>query len=1247
MKNNITERTPFMTPDSLRKSLQMLSNFYDSHTKKNYGYTDINGSHYSGIVENHATELLLESRKLLMDKPALDNFIAKSSFVNYFNIEYSSLISTYEHQNTLVAVLKKDVLLNNKSYSIIFNNCDEKIILRSDSWSDPKVCRNKFYQTTTPPILVIHDNNDSVDDIYINLQISDGTSNDPIYEFFINETTKNFVNSYNEGTLTISPITSSMFDLPFIWINLSIFNLLPPIKLEGNDDVNSKSLLTIGTDGHNVSRLYPLIYGDSNTPDGSNINDWYIKIVPKTGQMFCNSMNVEDNYTTAISEIHFVKTDNIGNLPEIDHVINVENEFTQVILYKSDTLHWMFKAPTQGDYDYDGTTYINPIYGFISLSSFIDNINKDNKNLLSAFIIKFSDEYLHAYEYIDGDASSGVHVDTSSEYSDNGIDKKNGIIHGLGDFDGLPRYFSNLADRTIHRSHVELYSIRNRLNSTNQKYVDKQTSALIVDSSMPQKEIDDILNELSPIIKYKPKPVIPTLFDDIEAGAYYSDDTVTDLSSLNKLSDITFVDKNTFGNVNMPRYKLLPKFIYHGNRTFSLDTVAFDSELEKARAFNISNDNSYYENNIKSIYRKPDRTLARICDVPTSFVNLINIIDVSPTLILDEDYIRMNTSMTDNDINIIYNKLPQHVISENINSTKSNTKYLFDYNDNLSAIFPDDSSTMQSLKETVNINKSLDLIEDEHEFIISNSGTGYQIGDEFISVLGGLSYRGIIKSIDETSVTEIVFDDFNDDNRKINVGNLTNTSTVMKTTTITGNGDGLVITLMISKDVLDSISRYQDDYFDDIISFKYDNFNNVWINKFNVLDNAWEYDTQITGDIVINNNYDISTTDIKSRYLKASILKNIISLDRNFNSSMYTSPRDYISTSLLHKSDISNNISISDKTDYSELITDINTQDTFYVLQKDINESSDTLCVVSYEKFKPKYDNMNYSNQRVLPQFNSLNLSKYFDKSNTLSIDNTNSDNTQPSIYIYSPTRNSINNMEKVSSNVYKLLSTSNMTLMDIFYPNGIPYNSNGDMMSSPDSYLINPVTGILSTNVYSYNEYEMPNDKVAYLDYLNTLDRQGIIDIIISKYGMSSDPITFEGTSSSWNTQSLINYIMMNYYESPIYKHDDLKLMRTANDIVVKSDGNKYVGVGKQPSGSYISISNDIYEATLNINGKSVICNPEFIFSISDFPSDETLTKDFIIKDDNGIDISDKSIIIINDIGYMKNSKGDWYPIK
>ena len=71
MSDSIRETSPLITPDTLRKINKTNQAFYETHTKKNYGRTDVYGSQYSGTVENFGSEMLLEARKQRMEKTQL------------------------------------------------------------------------------------------------------------------------------------------------------------------------------------------------------------------------------------------------------------------------------------------------------------------------------------------------------------------------------------------------------------------------------------------------------------------------------------------------------------------------------------------------------------------------------------------------------------------------------------------------------------------------------------------------------------------------------------------------------------------------------------------------------------------------------------------------------------------------------------------------------------------------------------------------------------------------------------------------------------------------------------------------------------------------------------------------------------------------------------------------------------------------------------------------------------------------
>ena len=122
------EFSPFVGPDSLRAVTHLMKALFENQTPRSYGHEDVEGSYYEGTVENWGAELLTESRKLLLDKPSLKSILIENTFDYYFDVKYSGFVNTYDQQNLLCALLKKDVLLSNRTYKLKFRSSfDTKI----------------------------------------------------------------------------------------------------------------------------------------------------------------------------------------------------------------------------------------------------------------------------------------------------------------------------------------------------------------------------------------------------------------------------------------------------------------------------------------------------------------------------------------------------------------------------------------------------------------------------------------------------------------------------------------------------------------------------------------------------------------------------------------------------------------------------------------------------------------------------------------------------------------------------------------------------------------------------------------------------------------------------------------------------------------------------------------------------------------------------------------------------------------
>ncbi len=60
MNDVLRMKTPMASPDSIRALLQLSKQRYNLYTKRNVGYTDIDGLQYVGTIENFGSEMLLE-----------------------------------------------------------------------------------------------------------------------------------------------------------------------------------------------------------------------------------------------------------------------------------------------------------------------------------------------------------------------------------------------------------------------------------------------------------------------------------------------------------------------------------------------------------------------------------------------------------------------------------------------------------------------------------------------------------------------------------------------------------------------------------------------------------------------------------------------------------------------------------------------------------------------------------------------------------------------------------------------------------------------------------------------------------------------------------------------------------------------------------------------------------------------------------------------------------------------------------
>ena len=1235
---NQSRFTSYVTPDALRQYVRLSKNLFDSYTKKYCGYEDINGSYYNGTVENWGSEMLLESRKILLDKPSLKNVFVENTIDFYFDIQYSDYINTYDQQNMLCAVLRKDVLLSNKEYKLLFEDITKVRIPRSESWSDPVIYNNDYYiMTKSPPKLMI-------DNEPYELKLTDIEQGDTVYYFSLGLNTKDLYDEINEEIdfLITKPITDSMNGFPLIWICVDMLRLLPDINFQ-NNSFNGKPLLTIGTNGHDRAMIFPMMNHDSS------FFNCILKVIPAVYDGFVEDETVPMNYSSKIKEIHLLVYDNWlldpSQQPLEDYCITYDDRYAKICLndftgeidltdpifeniedttHIQNTLFWHFRRPQQGEYDYSDKKYKNIVYAYAPLYAFYQNTITEGKvKLTPGFIVKFDDKYLHEYEGVMENAMTGIHIDITADKSNNGVNKKNGTVHSLGDFDGLPSYFTYMIDDTIHRSHVELYAIRDKLNDRNQKSIDKQTSAVILDSGIPQNELNLSYKDLKTCIFYDTESLIERHF------SYYEEN----INKRNNLSEVVFVDKDTFGTSKESKYIKNQRFIYHGNRHFSLGMVGFDPDLEIGRVYVISNDKSVYENNDETPNKKDPLTFARICDIPTSFSQLISIKGTSPMFPFDKDYVRTEASFTNLDKHMLLNldapRTPLRWVKPVTGSKIFGPGYFPSY---CKILLNEQYPVYVNLNEKIHLNTNV-------EYTISSAGSDYQIDDKCSFYVGGLCVKFTVTQVDNGSVTEIKFGDELTDNPSLSydeivLSNFQSRITIYDAENISSNGSGLKIQCEINEDIWNSKISHTVDRTGSHSSqlsfyFQWDKYNNIhgWIydeSVDNFIDNEIIMGIPVYENIYKNENDE--TTHSTENVLMYNLLQPV--------SNDFIKSIDYIADEVQTSLQSSESL----ESDRSENLNNvrINYQNSLFYFNPDPTGDF-------YTASRSKIDVIVYSQNDLAKIVNAdINLEYYINYTNKfryhdpdesyesiISIEN----GFQPILHIYDPTLTNITEYADISKDLISINNKKPKMIIDCL----------------PSDQTLIDSDGFLTQNLYMSNEY----DDSMYTNYYEELLQKSeneLLNIIASEYGNDALPLHY-----NYSRYRLINYIMERKLIYPIdtkcnnspptvYRKPDIKLFRHKYEQVQQS---KTFPVGKQPTGGFVEVTSSIFDNKVNINGSSIKTKPLYFFKIENIINADQL-KGFKIIDEWNTDVSDSSIILIDKTMYSCDTQNGyrWIPL-
>ena len=1226
--------TPQASPDSLRAFLHASKNFYNLYTKRYFGHTDIDGLKYVGTFENFGSEMLFETRKLRMNRPPIEVVRPSEYLSYYFNIAASNFINTYNQQNMVVATLKKDVLLPNHKYTIRFNKVSSTCILRAKAYSNQGVQLSAFQMTYENPIIIIDDETEielfvqkrenQNDDCHVTWYIQF----DEVYNDLFEKKEDEFGDRYIEADL------SKFIDIPTFMFCLKDMRMLPEVQFHGiidHTEVGNKDwtmthpLLEFGTDGNDITRLYPCVY-ELNVPKVFQTGYWMLYV---HGDFFSVDPNDNRNMTTSIHEIAYVHYQDGANVPDFEYRLTYDEQYVRISFLETlkhddgtprNTLGWNFKKPTEGDPEYDGMTYHNPIYAYIELDTFAQNQHifpDETKNYIPAFVVSFKDKYFHPYETLINNMDVGIHIDFTSDFSDHSVSKKFGVAHDLYEFDGLPKYYTYYMDRTIHHSHIELFAIRDDANERNQHAMDRQTSGLIIDSGVPVNDYSEITDDMQPVIVY-----------DEPQSLRYKTLTEHIVSDINYLSDIVGIDGNHFADIHTPgheeEYADLPRFIYHGNRHFSTGMIDFDPDMEYARVFVLSNDPITYENNALAKNPKAERTFARICDIPSSFVQLEHIPNQSPTIIIDDQYVRQPASFNES----LFNRLWNGIHSQSFlighykpSSTPGVAPMVWIGDISLLKRVSDTGTVINQCGYVPTPQRTISLSDINNvDGITISPGQSYKINDTFGFNIGGIFIKGIVDEVDHdggivrfrlTQNNTIPDQEWTFPDIDIPISNFNGSITYFQTDALSGNGSGANIKIEIPQSLVDFTEiQKRNRTIEPDIAYSYiwrpNDMAGVCIIEYDFLNHRWDegHIIQLTGDLDVGDIYYENTMNMDKRTISSVMLYNNL-INRNFEVDQFIEHINGKKSISLQVKKSYFNQNDPDDISIEDLISDLNIEQK--VSNTGMNAYHSFISVVptndrqQYTVLTWMYDmNASYiesnrgNGNLMFPKFSGMHVDSYDNSISSIKFNTNNLGHVIPFMYDrMHTTLESYTIDEKIRLTDQEPIKLSSMIPTNIDdYPTDIVDPHNGSM---------------LSFNLYRFTDIDLINAMKNYSMSLWDKDTDELMNIIIEKFG-------YDNIISKYYDYEEKEYIVNNEYrEGDLLVYHSIPYVVYAenttyatNTIVMEYGTRKiyrvlkgYVSATSAMAGDLTPIEYDVRHGYLSYIGIKPTQNTDFTYNV------------------------------------------------
>lgn len=299
---------------------------------------------------------------------------------------------------------------------------------------------------------------------------------------------------------------------------------------------------------------------------------------------------------------------------------------------------------------------------------------------------------------------------------------------------------------------------------------------------------------------------------------------------------------------------LTDKFITNVDNTNRSESIIGD---EKGRVYVVSNDSLEYKNNAINPEPKPERTAARICDIPTSVIQLTGIKDIAPTQVVDKQYVRTEASFTEADKEKLYNEIPSRWVRPTaLNKLGKPVNEDWGYTNKVAfqVKYATDGTMINSLddvdltrpdnhfRRTENLNVKIDTRR-VHISVIVNAGKNYQAGDMGVLIVGGFAFVYMVKTVNEIGEVLTIELTNSANEAYVNFDNFDMEDTygtiAYGTSRTSGSGTGLKLKLYIEETYFDTIRTHLGEIFDDLFAIVREN-NGTYIYQYDVKHNVWD-----------------------------------------------------------------------------------------------------------------------------------------------------------------------------------------------------------------------------------------------------------------------------------------------------------------------------------------------------------------------------------------------------------------------